>query len=109
MLREMFRGMSIGRAVATADMTTGQTETEMHPGRSRFEAFLTALGASGHGMKIGRVRTGHISPPRAEEQPCRRGTPIYLSIIIRPGAIYYQTVGACKNKRGLNPPRLIGR
>src|SRR5688572_21224906 len=30
-VREMFRGMTIGRAVTTADMTAGQTETEMHP------------------------------------------------------------------------------
>ena len=28
---EMFGGMAIGRTVATADMTTGQAETEMHP------------------------------------------------------------------------------
>ena len=39
---EMFRGMTIGRAVATADMTTGQAETEMNPGRSDFQAFFTA-------------------------------------------------------------------
>ena len=66
--REMFRGMLIGRAVTTADMTTGQTETKMHPGRPGFEAFFTALGVSSHGMKIGRVRTGHKSPPLAEER-----------------------------------------
>src|SRR5580765_2395566 len=41
-VREMFRGMAIGRAVATADMTTGQAETEMHPGRSKLQAFFTS-------------------------------------------------------------------
>ena len=31
-VREMFRGMAMERTVATADMTTGQAETEMNPG-----------------------------------------------------------------------------
>ncbi len=61
--REMFRGMLIGGAITTADMATAQTETKMHPGRPSFEAFLTALGVSSDGMKIGRVRTGHRTPP----------------------------------------------
>ena len=41
-VREMFRGMTIRRAVATADMAAGQAETEMHPGRADFQAFFTA-------------------------------------------------------------------
>jgi hypothetical protein len=40
--REMFRGMVIGRAVTTPDMTAGQAETEMHPGRSNLQAFFTS-------------------------------------------------------------------
>ena len=38
----MFRGMTIRRAVATADMAAGQAETQMHPGRAEFQAFFTA-------------------------------------------------------------------
>ena len=60
---KMFRGMTIGRAIATADMTTGQTETEMNPGRFAFQAFFTALGVGSHGLKSRRVWTGHESPP----------------------------------------------
>jgi len=41
-VREMFRGMAIGRAVTTADMTAGQAETEMNPGRSNLQAFFTS-------------------------------------------------------------------
>ena len=60
---KMFRGMAIGRAVATTDMTTGQAETEMNPGRFTFQAFFTALCAGSHGVKSRRVWTGHESPP----------------------------------------------
>ena len=62
-VREMFRGMAIGRAVATADMATSQTETKMNPGRSNFQAFFTACSASSHGLNRSRVWTGHESPP----------------------------------------------
>jgi hypothetical protein len=62
-VREMFRGMAIGRAVTTADMTAGQAETEMHPGRSKLQAFFTSLSASGNGLKSGHVWTGHNAPP----------------------------------------------
>ena len=61
--REMFRGMVIGRAVTTPDMTAGQAETEMHPGRSNLQAFFTPLSASGNGLKSGHVWTGRNSPP----------------------------------------------
>jgi hypothetical protein len=60
---KVFRGMAIGRAVATADMATGQAETEMNPGRFTFQAFFTALSAGSHGLKSRRVCTGHESPP----------------------------------------------
>jgi hypothetical protein len=63
---EMFRGMSIGRAVATADMTTGQAETEMHPGRSNVQAFFTTDRASRHRLNSSHVWTGHASPPWAK-------------------------------------------
>ena len=49
--------------VATADMATGQAETEMNPGRFTFQAFFTALSASSHGLNSRRVWTGHESPP----------------------------------------------
>jgi hypothetical protein len=62
-LREVFRGMAIGRAVTTADMTASEAETEMHPGRSKLQAFFTSLSASGNGLKSGRVGTGHNAPP----------------------------------------------
>ena len=62
-VREMFRGMAIGRAVTTADMTAGQAETEMHPGRSKLQAFFTTLSASGNRLKSGHVWTGHTAPP----------------------------------------------
>ena len=62
-VREMFRGMAIGRAVTTADMTASQAETEMHPGRSKLQAFFTSLSASGNGLKSGHVWTGHNAPP----------------------------------------------
>src|SRR5262245_28394615 len=54
-MREMFRGVAIGRAVTTADMTASQAETEMHPGRSELQAFFTSLSASGNGLKSGHV------------------------------------------------------
>ncbi|HWI70005.1 MAG TPA: hypothetical protein VNS88_16815, partial [Nitrospiraceae bacterium] len=62
-VREMFCGMMIGRAVTTADMTASQAETEMHPGRSKLQAFFTSLSASGNGLKSGHVWTGHNAPP----------------------------------------------
>jgi len=52
---EMFRSMAVRRAVATADVTTGQAETEMHPGRPGFQTFLTPLSTSGNGLKSGHV------------------------------------------------------
>ena len=55
----MFRGVAIGRAVATADMATGQAETEMNPGRFTFQAFFTALSVGGYRLKTRRVWTGH--------------------------------------------------
>src|SRR5262245_11555623 len=60
---EMFGGMAIGRAVATADMTTSQAETEMHPGRSKMQAFFTTYRASSHRLNSSHVWTGHESPP----------------------------------------------
>ena len=60
---EMFRGMAIGRAVTTAHMTAGQAETEMHPGRSKLQAFFTSLGESGNRLKSGHVWTGNNAPP----------------------------------------------
>jgi hypothetical protein len=62
-VREMFGGMAIGRAVATPDVATSQTETKMNPGRSNFQAFFTACSASSHGLNRSRVWTGHESPP----------------------------------------------
>ena len=62
-VREMFRGMAIGRAVTTADVTASQAETEMHPGRTKLQAFFTTLSASGNRLKSGHVWTGHSAPP----------------------------------------------
>ena len=54
-VREMFRGMAIGRAVTTADMTASQAETEMYPGRSKLQAFFTSLSPGENGLKSGHV------------------------------------------------------
>ena len=64
LLLEVFRGVAVRRAVATADMTASQAETEMHPGRSHFQTFFTPLSASGNGLKSSHVWTGHNVPPR---------------------------------------------
>jgi len=66
---EMFGGMAIGRTVATADMTTGQAETEMHPGRSTVQTFFTTSRASRHGLNRRYVWAGHESPPGHSEEP----------------------------------------
>ena len=42
---EMLGGMLILRIVAAADMTTDETETQMHPGITYFQAILAAIGA----------------------------------------------------------------
>ena len=63
-VREMFGGMAIGRTVATANMTTGQAETKMHPRRSHLQAFFTACRVSRHRLKIAHVWTAHGSPLR---------------------------------------------
>src|SRR5512145_759573 len=60
---KMFRGVAIGRAVATTDMAAGQAETEMHPRRSAFQALLTARRAGSHVLNSRHVWTGHESPP----------------------------------------------
>jgi hypothetical protein len=44
---EMFGGMLILRIVAAADMTTDETDTQMHPGITYFQAILAAIGAGG--------------------------------------------------------------
>jgi len=59
----MFRGMAVGRAVATANVTTGETETKMHPGRPGLQAFFTTLRAGRHGLNSLHMGTGHESPP----------------------------------------------
>jgi hypothetical protein len=41
---EMFGGMLILRVIAAADMTTDETDTQMHPGVTHFQALLTAIG-----------------------------------------------------------------
>jgi hypothetical protein len=52
---EMFGGMAIGRAVATADVAAGQAETQMHPRRSTLQAFLTSRRAGRHGLNSRHV------------------------------------------------------
>src|SRR4029078_2651379 len=66
---EMFGGMAIGRTVATADMTTGQAETERHTERSTVQTFLTTSRASRHGLNRRHVWTGHESPPAYSRGP----------------------------------------
>jgi hypothetical protein len=77
-VREMFRGMAIGRAVATADMATGQAETKMNPGRSTFQAFFTACSASSYGLNISYVWTGHESPPGLKNYHTRSRSPMIV-------------------------------
>jgi hypothetical protein len=60
---EVFGGMAIGRAVATADMTTAEAETQMNPGGSDFQAFFAALSMSSHRLDSSHMWTGHESPP----------------------------------------------
>src|SRR6185503_18528358 len=54
-VREMFCGMAMRRAVATADVTAGQAETEMYPRRSHLQAFFTSERASGNRLKSGHM------------------------------------------------------
>ena len=42
---EMPGGMFILRIVTAADMSTDQTDTQMHPGVTHFQALLAAIGA----------------------------------------------------------------
>ena len=40
-------GMLIGGTVAASDVAAGETESQMHPSRSDFQAILAALGGWG--------------------------------------------------------------
>jgi hypothetical protein len=42
---EMFGGMLILRIVAATDMSTDETDTQVHPGITHFQALLAAIGA----------------------------------------------------------------
>ena len=46
-LVEMLRGVAVGRIVATADMTTLEAETEMHPLVAARQTFLATVGRLG--------------------------------------------------------------
>jgi hypothetical protein len=41
---KMFSGVTIGRRIATADVPTGETETQMDPCRTDHQAFLATIG-----------------------------------------------------------------
>src|SRR5713101_2286691 len=42
---EMFGGVLILRVVTATDMSTGETEAQVHPGISHFQTFLAPIGA----------------------------------------------------------------
>ncbi len=58
---EMFRRVTVRRAVTTTDMPTAKAETQMNPGGSDFQAFFTALSVSSHRLNS-ESRVGHESP-----------------------------------------------
>jgi hypothetical protein len=54
---EMLGGMLILRIVAAADMSTDETDTQMHPGVPHFQALLAAIGARGDLSYLVKVMT----------------------------------------------------
>src|SRR5690348_14880117 len=61
-------GVPVGRVIATADVTAGAAEPQMHPGRSRLQAFLAPACAGGHvadaaqmRASLGRASLGHVT------------------------------------------------
>ena len=61
---KMFRGVTVRRTVATADVAATQAQTQMDPGRAGFQAFFTTLRrARGDGFEIRRVLTFHCGLP----------------------------------------------
>lgn len=58
---EMLCGMRILRIVTAADMSTDQTDTQMHPGIASFQAILAAIGARCHLSYLVKMATlvGH--------------------------------------------------
>lgn len=61
---EMLSGMPIGRRVTATHMTAGETQAQMDPAGSHFQAFLTALGRNG-------LNCMHLSEMGALHEGCR--------------------------------------
>jgi len=58
---EMFGGMFILGIVAAADMPTDQTDPQVNPSVTHFEAFLTAVNVCGHVLNLIEMCTSDIS------------------------------------------------
>jgi hypothetical protein len=54
---EMPGGVRILRIVTATDMSTGETEAQVHPGITRFQAFLASIGARRDVMYLVEVAT----------------------------------------------------
>jgi hypothetical protein len=58
---KMFSGVTIGRRIATADVTAGQTETQMNPSRTDQQAFLAAVGVWSYRAYHRNMRVEHTA------------------------------------------------
>jgi hypothetical protein len=72
LLVKVLRGVAARRAVATADVTTGQAGPQMDPGHSPSQALFTPLGAGGNRIEIDHVFTVHFGPPGKATLPLFR-------------------------------------
>jgi hypothetical protein len=66
-LMEMSRGVAPRRTIATADVTTAQTEPQMNPRRAQFQALFTPWSAGRSRFDTPQMLTVHDDPP--EKQP----------------------------------------
>ena len=56
---EMLGGVLILRIVTAPDMSTGETEAQVHPGISNFQTVLTSIGARCDFLYLIKMRTSH--------------------------------------------------
>jgi hypothetical protein len=61
---KMPRGVLARRAVATADVTTRQAESQMHPAQPRFQTLFTSASPRGNGFNIENMLTQDEIPHR---------------------------------------------
>jgi hypothetical protein len=64
----MFRGVAVRRRVATADMSAGEAEPQMNPGRTDLQTVLTPICAGNdvvsNLVQVGAVFAHHLSAAR---------------------------------------------